>query len=246
MVELSKRERLFAGLEDTASVIDATLKERELRLGGEQREITVAFADIRGFTTLADCLQPQELVIVLNTYLSTIIKVFFKYGVMINKLGGDSVMAVWNAPRDCEEHALVATVAAFEAQRAIGALQKRELTLPKIGFGIGINTGKVIAGNIGCEDSLEYSVIGDTVNVAAKLTRFAPGGEVWITADTFELVKDHISAKALGPLAVKGKRQPVKTYEVLDIHPKWQAGDINQDATQFSISSERISASVEE
>jgi len=183
----------------------------------EQREVTVAFADIRGFTTLADCMPPEELAAVLNTYLSAVTRAFLKHDVMINRFGGDSIMAVWNAPADCEGHALRATMAASEAQRAIIELQKMESTLPKIDFGIGVNTGRVIAGNIGYEEHKEYSVLGDTVNVAAKLTSVAPGGKVWITADTFELVKDHISVKPLAPMALRGKRQPVKAYEVLGI-----------------------------
>ncbi len=230
---------------DTSPVLDAVSKEAA-RFRGERREVTVAFADIRGFTTLADCLQAEELVMVLNTYLSTIIKVFMKYGVMINKFGGDSIMGVWNAPTDCREHPVLATTAAIEAQAAVGALQRKEVTLPKIGFGIGINTGKVIAGNIGCTDSLEYTVIGDAVNIAAKLTRLTPGGKVYITADTFELVEDRISAKMLGPLAVKGKRQPIKTFEVLDIYTKCQAGNISQNAPRFSASSEKIPVAEED
>lgn len=182
----------------------------------EQREVTVVFADIRGFTTLADCMLPEELAAVLNTYLSTVTRAFLKHDVMMNRYGGDSIMAVWNAPLDCEEHALRATMAATEAQRAVTELQKAESTLPKIDFGIGVNTGRVIAGDFGYEERKEYSVLGDTVNVAAKLTSVAPGGKVWITADTFELVKDHISVKPLEPLALKGKRQPIKAYEVLD------------------------------
>jgi len=183
----------------------------------EQREVTVAFADIRGFTTLADCMPPEELATVLNTYLSAVTRVFLKHDVMINRFGGDSIMAVWNAPADCEGHALRATMAASEAQRAIHELRKTESTLPKIDFGIGVNTGRVIAGNIGYEEHKEYSVLGDTVNVASKLTSVTPGGKVWITAHTFELVKDYISVKPLVPMALRGKRQPVKAYEVLGV-----------------------------
>ena len=177
------------------------LEGYERRSAGEQREVTVAFADIRGFTTLADCIPPDELVAVLNIYLVTIINVFRKHEGLINKFGGDSVMAVWNASIDCQEHALLATVAAIGAQRAVSELKRKQPTLPKINFGIGINTGKVIAGNIGGEGTLEYTVIGSAVNIAAKLTSATPGGKVWITNDTFELVKNYISAKTLGLLS---------------------------------------------
>ncbi|MDP2931135.1 MAG: adenylate/guanylate cyclase domain-containing protein [Chloroflexota bacterium] len=189
----------------------------ELRLDGEWREVTILFADIRGFTTLAECLPPEELVTVLNTYLSSIARAFRLHGGMINKFGGDSIMVVWNAPAACEEHAAMATIAAFEAQRAIRDLQRREFTLPRVDFGIGINTGRVLAGNMGCDNYVEYSVIGDAVNTAARLTAAVPGGKVWITAGTFEQAKDHVSVKSLEPLVMKGKRHPVKAYEVTDI-----------------------------
>ncbi|MDD5127961.1 MAG: adenylate/guanylate cyclase domain-containing protein [Dehalococcoidales bacterium] len=186
-------------------------------LASERREVTVAFADLRGFTTLADCLPSEELVSVLNIYLSIVAKTFRKYDGLIDKFMGDGVMGIWNAPAPCPEHARQATMAAFEAQQVIHTLQKNEPTLPRIDFGIGINTGWVISGNIGCEEHREYSVIGDAVNVAAKITAAVPGGRVWITLDTMEQAKDCVVVMPLDPLALKGKRQAVKAYEVIDI-----------------------------
>jgi adenylate cyclase len=124
-------------------------------------------------------------------------------------------MAVWNAPTQCKEHALMAIKAAMDAQRAIMALHQEDASLPKIDFSIGINTGKAMAGNLGSKDRLEYSVIGDAVNVAARLTGIAEAGKVWIGSDTYELVKDYIQAKPLEPFTVKGKREPIKAYEVV-------------------------------
>ena len=199
------------------AVTSGKVKKHETRLEGERREVTVAFADIRGFTTLAECMQPEELITVLNTYLSAVVEVFAKYKGVISKFGGDSVMAIWNAPTDCREHPLLATAAAIEAQQAVKELHKRDFTLPRISFGIGINTGEVIAGKIGCVDRLEYSVIGDAVNITSRLTEAVPAGKVWVTLNTFEMVEDYFSAKSLAPLAVKGKRHPIKAYEVLNI-----------------------------
>jgi len=202
------------------SVVDKTLAalgKGELKLGGEEHEVTVAFADVRSFTSISEKMPPGELVRVLNTYLSIIITAVLKYGGMINKFGGDSVMAIWNVPVESEGHALLATRAAIYAQRAIRERQEKETTLPKMEFGIGINTGQVVAGNMGSEERLEYSVIGDAVNTAAKLASATPGGKVWIGANTFERVKDEVTTKPLDPLAVKGKQQPVEAYEVVDI-----------------------------
>ena len=195
----------------------ATLREGELKLGGEEHEVTVAFADIRGFTSISEKMPPGELVTALNIYLSTVIEKVLEYGGMINKFGGDSVMAVWNAPVECEEHGLSAIKAAVSIQRAIRELQEKERALARMEFGIGINTGKAITGNMGSEDRLEYSVIGDSVNTAFRLASAAPGGKVWIGADTYALVKDFIIAEALEPLAVKGKQEPIQAYEVIGI-----------------------------
>lgn len=204
----------------------AALGEGELKLGGQQREVTVAFADIRGFTGVSEKVQPEALVGVLNTYLSIVINAVLKHDGMINKFGGDSIMAVWNVPTDCKEHALLATMAAIDAQRAIRQLQQEELTLPRMDFGIGINTGMVVAGNMGSEDRLEYSVIGNAVNIASRLTSVTPGEKVWIGSDTYELVKDYIRVKPLKPLMVKGKRLPIKAYEVIDYMPETIEADL--------------------
>ncbi|MDO8568391.1 MAG: adenylate/guanylate cyclase domain-containing protein [Dehalococcoidales bacterium] len=193
------------------------LDENKLKLGGEQRQVTVAFADIRGFTTLAENTPPDRLVAALNSCLAAVIKVFLKHDGMINKFGGDSIMAVWNAPTDCPKHALLATMAAVEAQRAVDELLQKDPSLPRVSFGIGINSGLVTAGNLGYKDRLEYSVIGDAVNVASRITSATPGGRVWIGAQTYDAIKDRVTVKPLEPFLVKGRQQPVIAYEIIDI-----------------------------
>jgi len=202
------------------SVVDkimVALGKGELKLGGEEQEITVLFADARGFTSLSEQIPPGELVLALNAYLSKIIDAVLKHDGMINKFGGDSIMAVWNVPIGTENHALSATRAAIYAQQAINDVQKQETALPRMEFGIGINTGLAVAGNMGSEDRLEYSVVGDTVNTAARLADAAAGGKIWVGIDTFSAVKDYITAKPLDPLVVKGKREPIEAYEVVGI-----------------------------
>ncbi|MBM3143315.1 MAG: adenylate/guanylate cyclase domain-containing protein [Chloroflexi bacterium] len=191
-----------------------TLREEKLDLAGEQQEITVMFADIRGFTVIADRVKPEELVKVLNIYLSAVIEAVLKYDGMINKFGGDSIMAVWNVPTECQGHALLATKAAVDTQHAVNQLHKKETSMPQMDFGIGVNTGKAVAGNMGSEDRLEYTVIGEAVNLASRITSATPGGKVWIGADTFESTKGYVTAKQVKPLTVKGKHEPVAVYEV--------------------------------
>jgi adenylate cyclase len=218
-----------------ADKILAALEEDGLKLGGDQRIVTVAFADIRGFSSLAENTPPDKLVAAVNAYLSAVIDVFLQHDGMINKFGGDGVMAVWNAPTDCPEHALRAATAAVDAQRAVKELEQ-DPTLPQIKFGIGVNTGRVTAGNFGCKDRMEYSVIGVPVNIAFRLTSVAPGGKVWLGASTYEMVKNHISARAVEPFMVKGSRQPIRAYEIIDtdIEP---ADRQSEDAVRVGVNS---------
>ncbi len=205
------------------AVVDRTLaalEEGKLRLGGDEQEVTVAFADMRGFVGASEKMRPDELVRVLNTYLSKVIEAVINHDGMINKFGGDSVMAVWNAPTACEGHSLLAVRAAIDAQHAVEQLHE-DMTIPKMDFGIGINTGQAVAGNMGSEDRLEYSVIGDAVNTAARLADATPGGKIWIGSSTFEMVKDHIRSRSLGELAVKGRQESVQAYEVVDALDLW-------------------------
>ena len=201
-----------------ATKILTAVDEGDLKLGGEERTVTVLFADVRNFTGISEKINPRGLVSILNRYLSIIIKTVFAYDGMVNKFGGDSIMAVWNVPINCPEHALLATKAAVAAQLALKGLQEKASNLPKMEFGIGINTGTVVAGNMGSIDRLEYSVIGDAVNTAARLASMTPGRRVWIGEETFELVKDYIDATPLGPLTLKGKHEEFQAYEVSNIH----------------------------
>jgi len=220
--EKSEITRTF-GRYVSPSVVDRILlasEEDELKLGGEEHEVTVAFADVRGFTGISEKIPSTELVRALNVYLTTVIEAVLNYGGMINKFGGDSVMAVWNTPLECQGHALLAVKAAISVQSAIRKLQDSDKSLPKMEFGIGINTGMVLAGNMGSTDRLEYSVIGDAVNCAARITSATPSGKVWIGADTLLKVKQQVVVMPLKPLKVKGKREPIPAYEVSDI-PNW-------------------------
>jgi adenylate cyclase len=193
------------------------LKEDNLKLGGEAHEITVLFADARHFTSMAENIRAEAMFELLNSYMTIIVENILKYDGIVNNFGGDSIMAVWNAPLESEEHALLATRAAIDTQCAIKRLHDEKKSLLTAEFGIGINTGEAIVGNMGSKDRLEYSVIGDTVNVAARLASAAPGGRIWLGADTYLRVKDQVMAKRLDPISVKGRHEPVLTYEISDI-----------------------------
>jgi adenylate cyclase len=185
-----------------------------LKLGGEQREVTIMFADIRGFTKLSEQLSPSEIVNMLNAYLSVMIERVLENGGMVNKFAGDNIMAVWNAPQPQAEHAYLAAKAGWEAQQAIAEVQKKDPSLPRAQFGIGINTGSAVAGNVGSSGRSEYTVIGDAVNLASRICSAAPGGEVWLGPETFRQAKDKVNTTALEPQEFKGKSERIVVYKL--------------------------------
>jgi adenylate cyclase len=196
----------------------------ELKLGGERREVTVLFADMRGFTRLSEQSSPEEIVNLLNQFLSLIIARVLANQGMVNKFAGDNVMGVWNAPQRQPDHALAAVKAAYEAQQAIKNLRETNPNIPQVQFGIGVNTGEAIAGNMGSEGRTEYTVIGDAVNLASRLCSAAPGDEVWIGPGTYELSREYIEVIPLEPQLFKGKKDPIPVYKVVGIEGVFQQG----------------------
>jgi adenylate cyclase len=191
----------------------------ELRLGGEQREVSVLFADIRNFTTISEQLAPEAIVKMLNTYLSVMADAVVRYNGIVNKFAGDSIMAVWNAPQSQPEHALLAVKAAWEAQQKVAELKQSDSQLFPVQFGIGINTGIALAGNVGSAGRSEYTVIGDSVNTSSRICSSTPGGEVWIGAETYNQTKDYIETEKLEAQKLKGKAAPVAVYRVTAWRP---------------------------
>jgi len=191
----------------------------ELRLGGEQREVSVLFADIRNFTTISEQLSPEAVVKMLNTYLSVVADAVVQHDGIVNKFAGDNIMAVWNAPQPQPEHALLAVKAAWEAQQKLAELQQRDTQPLPVQFGIGINTGIALAGNVGSAGRSEYTVIGDSVNTASRICSSTPGGEVWIGAETYNQTKNYLEAEQLEPQKLKGKAAPIIVYRVTAWRP---------------------------
>ena len=200
-----------------ANEILASANMGRLNLGGTEQIVTVMFADIRGFTSILEKTPSSHVISTLNKYLSIVIESVMKYQGIINKFGGDSVMAIWNVPIPCPEHPIMAVRAAYEAQLAISRFKELEPHLMNMSFGIGINTGIALAGNMGCQSRLEYSVIGDTVNIAARLTGITPGGKVWISKATYEYIADKINTCYVDSFIFKGKDEITAVYDVTDI-----------------------------
>ena len=190
-----------------------------LRLGGEQREVSVFFADIRGFTRISEQLSPEAVMQLLNAYLSVVADAVVQHDGIVNKFVGDSIMAVWNAPQSQPDHALLAVKAAWGAQQKLAELRQRENRPLPVQIGIGINTGVAVAGNVGSAGRSEYTVIGDSINTASRICSSTPGNEVWIGPETYNQTKDYIETEKLEPQQVKGKAAPITVYRVTAWRP---------------------------
>jgi len=191
----------------------------QLQLGGEQREVSVFFADIRGFTRISEQLSPEAVMQMLNTYLSVIADTVIEHSGIVNKFVGDNIMAVWNAPQSQPDHALLAVKAAWEAQQKLAELRQRDNRPIPVQFGIGINTGVAVAGNVGSAGRSEYTVIGDSINTASRICSSTPGDEVWIGPETYNQTKDYIQTEKLEPQQMKGKAEPLTLYKVTALRP---------------------------
>lgn len=193
--------------------------EESVQLGGVKRFISVLFVDIRGFTTMSEGCEPEEVVQILNDYLSLCAEAIFAYEGTLDKYIGDAAMAIYNAPLDLENHALRAVQTAWKMKGGAKELSDRiqEKYGKQIAFGIGVNSGYATVGNIGASFRLDYTAIGDTVNTAARLESNAAPGQILISESTYELVKDFVEAKSLGEIQVKGKHKAVNVYELLNV-----------------------------
>ncbi len=193
----------------------------KLKLGGIRAVVTVLFVDIRNFTQIAENLSPQDVTSILNEYFSQIEPVIAKYNGIINKYIGDGVLAVFGEPIKDENHPLNAIKCGMEITEKVDLLKEKFLKegKPKIEIGIGINTGEVFAGNVGTEERLEYTVIGDEVNLASRIEAYnhVLKTSFLISQYTYEYVKDYVDTVKLSSFYIKGKSKPIDIYEVLKL-----------------------------
>ena len=199
-----------------SSDVASTLIEdpRRAELGGEEIEVTVLFADLRGYTSFSERTPPAQVVAMLNDAFGVAVPIVLAQGGTVVQFMGDAMMAIFNAPHPQADHALRAARAALALQRAIGELHAGT-SAP--GFRVGINSGPALVGNIGAAQMRNYSAIGDTTNLAARLQTFAPEGSVVIGATTYALIGECATIRPLGHPELKGKSQPVEVYELLAI-----------------------------
>ncbi|HYC71275.1 MAG TPA: adenylate/guanylate cyclase domain-containing protein [Opitutaceae bacterium] len=218
---LAERDRVRDLLGKVVSPeIAAQLMQSDLKLGGEEREVTVLFSDLRDFTTLSEKLPPAEVLALLNRYLDRMSAIVERHGGVIDKYIGDAIMALFGAPVAAPDAAARALAAAREMVAALADLN-RELAAegrPPLQFGIGINTGRVVAGNMGSRSRLNYTVIGDGVNLAARLEALtkdpAHGASIIVSESAARAARELDALRLLGTVQVKGRAEPVRILAV--------------------------------
>jgi adenylate cyclase len=187
---------------------------------GERRDLTLLFVDVRGFTAMSEAMQAEEVLAVIHEYLNDMSALILKWDGTIDKYVGDEIVAIWNAPTEQPEHALWAVRCAYDMVAQADALQARLASrgLPPISWGVGINTGPAVVGNMGSRDRLQYTALGDTVNTAARFCSVAPAFTVLIGQATLDGCKDYIAVEQVPGIQLKGKSADTFTvYQVVAI-----------------------------
>ncbi len=217
--EKRRIKRIFQRYVSSQVVEELLTGPDKIVLGGRKKEVTVLFADIRNFTSVASEMAPEEVVNILNEFFTMVTEVIFKYQGTLDKYMGDAVMAIYGAPIEEANHAEKALKAALEMQEKMELLGRRllERGIEPIRIGIGINTGEAVIGNIGSLQRMEYTAIGDSVNLAARLEEVAKSDQTLISENTYRVVKDIVEVRILEPMVIRGKDELVQVYEVLGL-----------------------------
>ncbi len=189
-----------------------------LKLGGHRQELTILFADIRGFTHFSEPLPPEQLVDILNAYLSVAADAILKYEGTLDKFLGDAVMGIFNAPLPQVDHALIAAKAGLAMRAGVTRLHDRLPPPLRLHFGIGIHTGEAVVGNVGTEQQMNFTAIGDAVNLAKRLQENAKGGQILLSGQTFARIRLRVNANWLPPIKVKGRNAVTEVWELVGMH----------------------------
>lgn len=214
---LQEKEKVKGVLNKVVSPeIAQEILKGSIHLGGEEKVVTVLFADIRNFTHMTQHLTPHAVIELLNTCMTRLSFVVDKYHGVIDKYVGDEVMALFGAPLATEQDPLNAILAALDMHLAIAAWNQERAAkqLPAISIGIGVHTGPMLVGNMGAENRLNYTVLGSNVNLAARLCSAAKPGEILLSEATLEKVASHVVAEPLEPLSLKGFDAPISLYRL--------------------------------
>lgn len=202
-------------------VVDDISKKRDFKvtLGGEKRQIAVLFVDIRGFTTMSESMNPEQVVEILNEYLSLTTDSIFRNSGTLDKFIGDATMALFNSPFELDDYVYKAVKTAWDMKQGTAALAEKfkDRYHSGISFGIGVHCGEAVVGNIGCDFRMDYTAIGDTVNTASRLESNARSGQILISNAVYEAVKERVAVTPIGKISLKGKNKGVFVYQVDEV-----------------------------
>ncbi len=219
--DVTEQKRLQNKFEVFTRMVPPQVVERlnieSLRLGGVRREISIVFADIQGFTSLSETLDPEILIEKLNRYVGAAAEAMLLQEATVDKFIGDAVMAFFNAPDDQPDHALRAIRAALQMRDDINELRETMEAPFKLNFRIAVHAGEVVVGLVGTKDRLDYTIIGDTVNTAKRIQDNGIPGKVIISDAAYQRVKAHVVVNPLEPMHVKGRVQPITVYELVTL-----------------------------
>ena len=200
------------------AVVDQVVEDRKnLALGGQRQEVTVLFADLRGFTGFCEARDPEHLIDILNRYLAVAVEAILAEQGTLDKFMGDAVMALFNAPLAQPDHALRAARAALAMQQAIADFNAAIEDEQALSFGIGLHLGAAVVGNIGTAQQMNYTAIGDTVNLAKRLQENAKAGQILLSDAVYQALESQFEVECLGDISVKGRRTPVNSYKLLGL-----------------------------
>ncbi len=197
-------------------------------LGGETRRMTIFFSDLAGFTSLSEAIEPKELVLLLGGYFDEMTKVVARNRGTVDKFIGDGIMAFWNAPEEERDHASLACIAAIESQRRLEEMKATDPAIANISARIGIATGDVLVGNIGSHERMNYTVMGDTANLAARLEGLGKvyGTGILVSEATYQDARSQVVMRAVDVVAVKGRKAGVRVYEPIGLRDDASPGSL--------------------
>ncbi len=198
-----------------SSVVDRLLQSPDsIELGGRLQDVTALFADLEGFTTLSEHTPPDKLLSILNAYHTLMVKIIQRYGGTIDKFLGDGLLALYNTPLEQEDHVERAVKSALHIQDEMYHFHQQFEPEYQIKINFGIHTGKAIVGNVGSENIMNFTAVGDTINVAARLQGISENGQILISSAVYKLVEEFAIARELGSLQVRGRKEPIIAYEI--------------------------------
>ena len=185
-----------------------------VELGGVETIVTVLFADLEGWTTLAETTSPAKLLDVINRYLALLVQHIKANAGTVDKFLGDGIMALYNTPLPLPDHALRAVKTALDIHEALTRFHAHMDPQFRLGVNVGIHTGPAVVGNVGTPELMDYTAVGDTVNLASRLQGLSEHSQITISEETYRLVADYVIAERIGPRVVRGREVPVTTYLV--------------------------------